>query len=69
MDKQEYLKAIKTAKTIFAYVAITKDGGKVPIEIGKSKAAQLVRLLPEPAEIDAVWASDHQEILLVGGPV
>jgi len=66
MTKTEYLKAVKTARQLFVYVAITQDRGKVPTKISKARAANLVKLLADHAEIDALWASDAREILLIG---
>ena len=66
MTKPEYLEAVKSARQLFAYVAITRDRGKIPTKISKARAANLVKLLADHAEIDALWASDAREILLIG---
>lgn len=65
MDKATYLRSVKKAKRIFAYVQIT-ERRKVATRVSKNRAAQLARQLEATDDVDAMWASKEQRFLLVG---
>jgi len=65
MDKVTYLRSVKKAERVFAYVQIT-ERRKVATRVSKNRAAQLARQLEATDDIDAMWASEEQHFLLVG---
>jgi len=65
MDKAAYLKAVRKAKRLFGYIAIA-DKYRVATRLSKPRAAALVTRCDDDKAIDAMWASDDEEILLIG---
>jgi len=65
MDKASYLKAVRKAERIFGYIAVMPDHN-VPTRLSKVKAAALVKQCDESDDIDAMWACDDEQFLLIG---
>ena len=65
MTKTEYRQAVREAQRVFGYIQIAVKERR-PVRLSKAKALELLRRLPDDAQIDAMWASEYQEILLVG---
>lgn len=66
MTKEEYEQAVKKSRRRFAYVQICAAGSKRAIPLSRAKALKLVGHIPGDTQINAEWASDAQEFLLVG---
>ena len=64
MTKSEYRRAVRQAERVFGYIQVANS--KRPVRLAKAKALALAKLVPDDAQINAEWASEHQEILLVG---
>jgi len=65
MKKREYLKAVKRARRIFAYIHMT-DRRNAPVRISRAKACGLVSQIGDDDTIRAKWASDDKLFLLIG---
>ena len=65
MDKAAYLKAVRKAERLFGYIAVA-DKRRVATRLSKARAALLVSRCDDGDIIDAMWASDAEEILLIG---
>jgi len=65
MDKKTYKQAVKEARAIFVYVAVSTSRRQA-LRVSKVKAIELVRQVDDGAKIGAIWASDDHNFLLVG---
>ena len=65
MTQAEYRQAVKRAQRVFGYIQIAVKERR-PVRLSKTKALELLRRLPDDAQIDAEWADGDQAFLLVG---
>ncbi len=65
MTKAQYLKAVKRARRIYAYVQVT-DARKVATRISHASAELLVCQVARGDAIDAAWADDDRRTLVIG---
>ena len=64
MDNKEYRQAVKQAQRIFVYVKVAETRRQA-LRVSKVKALELICQV-NGDEVNAIWASDDHNFLLVG---
>ena len=66
MEKSEYIKAVKSARRIMGFMAVT-DSSVKGVKLSKKNALMLYRLAPANEPIRAIWGdAPDNTILFVG---
>jgi len=66
MTVEEYRKAVKAAKRVFASVYLVQDKGPRQCRISKAAALQMANSLNGTDGIKAEWLTDDKQFLMVG---